>query len=248
MTIKLFNRQFQFSLLGLSLYVLLMALLCSLGFWQLDRSEQKKQLLMQQQLALDAGSVDLNRQSITDVDSVRYQKATLTGRYDNAHQFLLDNQIIDGKNGYFVLTPFFPDGPGRAVLINRGWLALGNNRNQLPNVEIQTKQAQVVGRINHFPSVGIKLKGAEIPTDNWPSVVQVIDSKVLSQKLGYELASFQIELEPAAEQGYKREWKINTPIPPEKHLAYAVQWFGLALTLTALFIWISIKKSSEHTA
>jgi surfeit locus 1 family protein len=71
---------------------------------------------------------------------------------------------------------------------------------------------------------------------------------VLTEKLGYEIASFQLELEPESQEGYKREWKINTAIPPEKHLGYAVQWFGLALTLTALFFWISLKKRSEYSA
>lgn len=248
MKFKLLDRTFQMSWLGLSAYASMMLLLCSLGIWQLGRAEQKKQLLLQQQVAIDSGIIDLNRQSVDDVLAVRYRKARLSGCYDLAHQFLLDNQIVDGKTGYFVLTPFRLDGQSPAILVNRGWLAVGNDRNQRPELAMQTEPSEIAGRINQFPSVGLVLNGAEIPTENWPSVVQVVDSKVLSQKLGYEIAAFQIELEPAAAEGYKREWKINVPIPPEKHLAYAVQWFGLALTLTALFIWISIKKPSEHSA
>ena len=248
MKFTLLNRSFQFSWGGLIVYLLLVTLLCSLGFWQLNRAEQKKQILLQQQEALDADSIEVNRQYIVDADAVRYRKATITGRYDQTHQFLIDNQIVDGKNGYLVLTPFFVEGAEYAVLVNRGWVALGKDRNSLPAVNFDAKQAQVTGRINHFPSVGFKLKGAEIPTDSWPSVVQVIDSNVLSEKLGYDLAPYQLELNPAADEGYKREWKINVPIPPEKHVAYAVQWFALALTLTALFIWISIRNRSEHTA
>lgn len=248
MNIKLLSWQFHISWIGLTTYLVLMTLLCSLGFWQLDRSEQKMQILEQQQIALDAASINLNQQPITDIEMARYHKAMLSGHYDNAHQFLLDNQIVDGKNGYFVLTPFFVDGQSRAILVNRGWVVLGQDRNHLPAVEIQSEQTHISGRINHFPVVGFKLKGAEIPTETWPSVVQVIDSRVLSNKLGYELEKFQLELDPLVDQGFKREWRINTPIPPEKHLGYAVQWFSLALTLTALFLWISLKKRSEHTA
>lgn len=236
------------SWLGVSAYVLMMLLLCSLGVWQLGRAEQKKQMLLQQQAAIDSGVINLNQQAVADVSAVRYRKAKLTGHYDLAHQFLLDNQIVDGKTGYFVLTPFRVDGQQATILINRGWLAVGGDRNQMPDLTMRTEPTEVTGRINQFPSVGLVLKGAEIPTENWPSVVQVVDSKVLSQKLGYEIAAFQIELDSSVAEGYRREWKINVPIPPEKHLAYAVQWFGLALTLTALFIWISIKKRSEHTA
>lgn len=248
MSFVLLNRVFQFSWLGLAGYLLLLTLLCSLGFWQLGRSEQKKQWLQQQQSALLAESIDLNQQENLDVDALRYQKVSVAGHYDVEHQFLLDNQIVDGKNGYFVMTPFFMAGQKRAVLVNRGWLPLGQDRNTLPSIELQAPPTHITGRINQFPGVGFKLKGAEIPTEGWPSVVQVIDSSVLSAKLEYPLAGYQLELEPSLAGGYKREWKTVTPIPPEKHLAYAVQWFGLALTLTVLFIWISIKNRSEHTA
>ncbi|PPD35929.1 MAG: hypothetical protein CTY19_00335 [Methylomonas sp.] len=248
MRLILFNRTVRISWIGLGIYVLLMLLLCSLGMWQLGRSEQKKQLLQQQQIALQAEGIDLNRHENLDIEVLRYHNVTVSGHYDTEHQFLLDNQIVDGKNGYFVMTPFFIDGQKMAVLVNRGWLPLGQDRNTLPTVEVQTSAAQISGRINRFPGVGFKLKGAEIPTDHWPSVVQVIDSHVLAAKLSYPLVDFQLELDSSIADGYKREWKIVTPIPPEKHLAYAVQWFGLALTLTVLFIWISIKNRSEHTA
>lgn len=248
MKFTLLNRSVQVSWLGLCVYLLLVTLLCSLGFWQLDRSEQKKQILLQQQAAFDADGIDLNREAIADVEAVRYRKAIVVGYYDAAHQFLIDNQIVDGQNGYYVLTPFFVDGADYAVLVNRGWVVLGKHRNILPEIDFDAKQTQVVGRINHFPSVGIVLKGAEIPTDSWPSVVQVVDANVLSKKLGYRIAPYQIELDASAGEGYKRVWKISVVIPPEKHLAYAVQWFGLALTLTALFIWISIRNRSEHSA
>ncbi len=242
MKITLINRQFYFSPLGVGLYFIVLALLCCLGFWQLNRSEQKKQFLEQQQNALQADALDLNQQTVIDVENVMYHRVAMRGRYDQAHQFLIDNQIMDGKSGYFVLTPFLIDKQERAVLINRGWLAAGNDRKVLPNVNLATTTDTITGRINHFPVVGLKLKGAEIPTESWPSVVQLVDTKVLSDKLGYELYDFQIELGADAANGYRREWKINTAIPPEKHIAYAVQWFGLALALTCLFVWISIKE------
>jgi surfeit locus 1 family protein len=248
MRIAILGREFRFTLLGLGVYGLLLALLCSLGFWQLGRAEQKRQFLQQQQAAIEAAILDLNRQAVMDSDAVRYQNATVTGRYDGAHQFLVDNQMLDGKPGYFVLTPFLIDQEKRAVLVNRGWVALGKDRKVLPDVSIKTEVQRINGRINHFPPVGIKLKGAEIPTDGWPAVVQVVDSRVLAAKLTYDLYDFQIELNADAAEGYRREWKISSTIPPEKHLAYAVQWFGLALTLTGLFIWISSRKRSEHTA
>jgi surfeit locus 1 family protein len=53
---------------------------------------------------------------------------------------------------------------------------------------------------------------------------------------------FQIELDKNLADGFKREWQTATVMPPEQHIAYALQWFGLALTLTILFFWYSFKK------
>jgi surfeit locus 1 family protein len=189
----------------------------------------------------------LNHQAPLDSEAVRYQKVSAIGRYDVEHQFLLDNQILEGKAGYFVLTPFLLDSGG-TVLVNRGWVALGKDRHVVPDVSIKQPVQHIQGRINHFPGVGIKLKGAEIPTENWPAVVQVVDTQVLSAKLVRELYDFQIELDADQPEGYQRQWRITTLITPEKHVAYAVQWFGLALTLTVLFFWKSSRKSSDHTA
>ena len=244
MKFTLFAREFRCSWWALGLYCLLTLLLCSLGFWQLSRGEQKAEFIRLQQIALAAEAMDLNRQKNLDKDSARYHKVLVSGRYDNAHQFLVDNQMQDGKPGFLVLTPFFVEEDSRAVLVNRGWLPLGKNRADLPDTGISSSVNKVLGRINYFPPVGIKLPGAEIPTEGWPALVQVVDSKVLANRLGYELYDFQVELDPLEAEGYKRDWKINTAIPPEKHLAYAVQWFGLALTLSVLFILKHIRKQS----
>jgi surfeit locus 1 family protein len=101
------------------------------------------------------------------------------------------------------------------------------------------------GRINQFPSVGIKLAGAEIPTEGWPSVLQVIDAQILTKKMGYTLLPFQIELDQNLPEGFIRDWQKTTVMLPEQHIAYAIQWFSLALTLSILFIWYSNKKSDE---
>lgn len=245
-----FKQRFNLPVLGWLLYLLMMILLCSLGFWQVKRAEQKTLFLRQQQLAIDAPMLNLNRQPLLDganLEAVRYQKVTVAGRYDEAHQFLIDNQIMDGKPGYFVLTPFLIEQERRAVLINRGWVPLGHNREVLPGVAMKSTVLQVDGRINFFPSVGIKLENAEIPSEGWPAVVQVVNHDVLAARLGYDLYSFQIELDSKSPEGYRRDWKISPVLPPEKHLAYAVQWFGLALTLTVLFFWINNRKSSEDS-
>ncbi|PPD40408.1 MAG: hypothetical protein CTY16_17655 [Methylobacter sp.] len=235
-----------FKLLPTAAYLLVMLILLALGNWQLNRAEEKRQFIgLQERQANKDEVMVLSASSPDDAQGFRYKKARLTGYYDVAHQFLLDNQIYAGKAGYFVLTPFVLEGGQKAVLVNRGWLPLPAKRTELPYIGIANTQANITGRINHFPSVGIKLANAEIPTENWPSIVQWVNSPVLAKKLGYPLFGFQVELDTQLPDGYTRDWHANTLMPPEQHTAYAMQWFGLALTLTLLFIVYSIKNYND---
>jgi len=227
-------------------YLCLLPLLIALGIWQLGRSEEKRIFLKQQEQGLASSEIIQLSASIEDnVDAHRYKKVQATGHYDQAHQFLIDNRISAGKAGYFVLTPFVLQGEAKAVLVNRGWVPLNQDRSVLPDIQIKNEQTVVRGRINRFPSVGIKLAGAEIPSEGWPSVLQVVDSQVLAKKLTYSIFSFQIELDKDLPEGFKREWQTTTIMLPEQHTAYAIQWFALAFTLTLLFIWYSCKRNDE---
>jgi surfeit locus 1 family protein len=243
MIIKIGRYTAKFAKLPTLAFVCVLPLLLSLGMWQLNRADEKQAFLQQQAQGQVA---EISRLSIATEDNaerLRYKKLEVTGHYDAQHQFLIDNQISEGKVGYFVFTPFILRGENKAILVNRGWLAANPDRSQLPDVSMTSEASIITGRANNFPSVGIKIAGAEIPTDTSPAVVQVVDSQVLAKKSGYPLFSFQLELDKELPQGFKREWHTSTIMLPEQHTAYAVQWFALAFTLTVLFLVYSFKKS-----
>lgn len=237
MKLTIAKTKFQFSVFSIMLYFVLIILLISLGFWQLDRSEKKRMFIKQQQLS--AEKTILKLVATIELNKDRYRKIELTGAYRPDKQYLIDNQIVNGQAGYYVMTPFKVFETGEALLINRGWVKLNKDRRVLPKIAVDDSKRIITGRVNAFPVVGIRLAGAEIPTEGWPSVVQVVDTQVLSNRLGYTLLPFQIELDKAMSHGYRRDWKKKTIMSPEKHIAYAVQWFGLALTLTILFFGFS---------
>ncbi len=232
----------KFKIIPTLVYLCSLVVLIALGMWQLDRSEQKRAFLKAQEQAAATETLHLSMAIENNTEILRYRNVEVVGHYDVKHQFLIDNQISAGKVGYFVVTPFILAGETKAVLVNRGWIPLNQDRSIPSDLEVKLPEAIIVGRINNFPSVGIKLAGAETPTEGWPSIVQVVDSNVLAKKLGYSLLPFQIELAKEMPDGYKREWRTSTIMQPEQHTAYAIQWFALALTLTILFIWYSFKK------
>jgi surfeit locus 1 family protein len=226
-------------------YLCLLPLLLSLGIWQLNRAEEKRQLIKLKEQRQVTQVLALSATLQESTETLLYKPIQAVGNYVSKQQYLLDNQVSQGKAGYFVMTPFRLKNENKAVLVNRGWLPLGKNRGDLPEINVDTKEITLTGRINRFPSVGLKLAGAEIPSNSWPSLVQVIDSVVLSKQLAYPLFDFQVELDKQSANGFTREWQTPQTMTPEKHLGYAVQWFLLALTLTVLFVKYGFKKPHD---
>ncbi len=227
-------------------FLVLMPILIALGMWQLGRAEQKRLILAELAQRQQDTKLQLRGDITVSPDSLRFRKVSVSGVYDVAHQFLLDNQIVAGKAGYFVLTPLLIGGSNKAVLVNRGWVPAGPDRSLLPDISLQANKVDISGRINRFPGIGLQLSGAEKPSDGWPSRLQLVYTKVLEKKLGYALFDFQVQLDEDQVNGFKRDWHTVVAMPPEKHVAYAMQWFGLALTLIILFLYYSCKKVRDE--
>lgn len=220
--------------------VLIVPVLLSLGFWQLGRADEKRALSDRQKVRQIEPAIRLMGEQ-GSLEELRYRNVEVSGRYDTEHQFLIDNQVANGVVGFFVLTPLRID-RSRAVLVNRGWIPMGRDRAELPDISLGITDVDVTGMVDHFPSVGYRLQGAEIPTDGWPAVVQVVDEKVLSDRLGYSLLPDQILLDPQHEGGYLRQWKPAAPrMTPEKHVGYAFQWFALTTVLVLFYLWRGFK-------
>ena len=221
--------------------VLIVPLLLSLGFWQLNRADEKGALIDRQKARQMEPAIQLSG-DYQNSDDLRYRNVAVSGRYDTEHQFLIDNQVVDGTVGFYVLTPLRIDHSLEAVLVNRGWIPMGRDRADLSDISLGITEVEVTGMVDHFPSVGYRLQGAEIPTEGWPAIVQVVDEKILSDRLGYRLLPFQILLDAQYEEGYLRRWKTAAPrMTPEKHVGYAFQWFALTTVLVLFYLWRGFK-------
>ncbi len=227
---------------SLSLFLLtflLILLFVGLGVWQLNRAKDKQALMnLYDQHQRDQPIV--LKQDNHDVLEMRYRKVIVTGEYDTRHQILLDNQVLEGQAGYFVLTPLQIEGTDVLVLVNRGWIPVGEDRSMRPRLDVLQKRVRITGTIEKFPAVGLTLKDAEVPSGEWPAVVQVIDSRYLAGLFGYNVLPYQVLLDATAGEGYLRAWRPAV-LFPERHRAYALQWFAFALTLAILFVWRSFE-------
>jgi surfeit locus 1 family protein len=225
--------------------LLLFPLLLSLGFWQLDRAQQKAELQAAFAERSQWPPAPLDGLDVADRDSL-YRRVIATGYYDNGHQVLLDNQLREGRPGYHVLTPLrLPT--GGAILVNRGWTPLGESRQTLPNITVTVEVITVKGWLAQPANPGLRLGDAAGADRNWPRVTPYIDYERLAVILGYPLQPAVILLEPNQPQGYLRDWRPRFGgFGPERHQGYAVQWFALAATLVILYFAAHIRRISAN--
>jgi len=223
--------------------LVMFGVLLALGFWQLDRAEQKKALLSQYGGKAEQTVFRLE----ADLGSTRglnYRSATVTGHYDNRHQMLLDNRTQAGRVGYEVLTPFLIRESGVAVLVNRGWVPLGQTRDRLPDVDVSGQPRQIAGRIR-IPPEKVFMLGEEGPRQGWPWRIQQIRIKALSGELGRPLLPVVLLLDADEPDGFVRRWKPLAGFGPERNIGYAVQWFGLAITLLVIYLVVNTRRVEE---
>ncbi|MFB7665959.1 SURF1 family protein [Kitasatospora sp. NPDC056138] len=114
--------------LGGTVVALLAIAVCLwLGSWQLGRFEDRASShtntgssAKAPEAAVPLASVLKGGAAEVGTDTVG-REVTVTGSYDSAHQLLVPDRTVDGRNGYYVLTPLrTADGPAAAVV--RGWV------------------------------------------------------------------------------------------------------------------------------
>ncbi len=173
-----------------------------------------------------------------------YQRVRVRGTYDGAHQFLLDNSIQNGIDGYQVLTPLLRPG-GVALLVDRGWVPFSGNRSELPQVALSGGAAvTLTGRVGRLPVAGLAFgRAPPVPGPSWPKVTSFPRMAELSAVLGRPLQRRILLLDPTAPDGYVRDWQLPG-MPAMENWGYAVQWWALAAAAGVIWLVLSLRRRS----
>jgi len=218
--------------------------LIALGLWQLDRETEKKSLQAQYDSRQSGPAQAVTQINWSEAD-LSYQKVMVTGQYDNERYFLLDNRIQGGRVGYEVLMPFVTEN-GESLIINRGWIAQGGTRAQLPVLEPVSERVTVVGSIYVPLSEPFMLSNIqETSAGTWPVVVQKIDISEWRALLELPLQPFSVRLAEDSPGALEVDWQVINMLP-EKHRAYAVQWFTMAVALLLLYLYYGTRNPTHR--
>lgn len=197
------------------------AIVCvRLGFWQLDRHEQRaaQNAVIEQRL----GENPIDASLELDPDLLEYRRARIEGVFDFSREVIEQGRVVNGVPAVYVVTPLVTRNGG-ILLVERGY-ALSPDARGVDVATLREADSVVV------EGVLVRLDGGTLPSDTtWPIYVRRADPAVLQQL-------FEEPLQPLVLR--------RTVMPPDQprgmgaaplpqltggpHLSYAVQWFLFA--------------------
>ena len=199
-----------------------------LGVWQIERAAHKEGLLQAFNSEQESPPIRLTSQSPD------WSRVFVDGIFDSSRQILIDNQIYKGKVGYKIFTPFrFDD--NKIVLVDRGWIAQGQSRSDLPQLNILEKKSRIIATVTS-PEQGV-LAGSELLTNEWPRVSQTKAVEVIASAFKEPILDIVLVLDPGSSQITEFIQIKPFAITPVKHYGYAMQWFTMSIVLLGMFLY-----------
>jgi surfeit locus 1 family protein len=230
--------------------IALLYTMVSLGLWQLGRADFKQSL--QEQIEQRKGQPVSSLDELTgSTEDRRFLPVSFTAEYDVEHSFLLDNKIFNGRVGYHVYTPV-KISEGRAILVARGFIDIGESREQLPDFDTPEGVIAFSGLLDLPPSKTLVLAENVQQTERWPVVLQYIDLDEISRLSGYEFYDMVLWLKPdSAEDIKQKNGSLEYDLPvlnlnAAKNNGYAFQWFAMSLALLIIYIVVNTKRHADR--
>lgn len=240
-SLEIGSRQFQPSWIGLILVLVTLPILIRLGFWQLSRAQEKEDIIetVEQRKHLPELSLD----DAIAMDDADQRKVVFLGEALSQHFVVIDNQKQGSQLGYEVLGIFQPESSTKAVIISRGWLPRKDFYQKVPEIPEFT-DAIIKGRLyfSKGDNAAVNANAVWEEYDN-KSLIGAFDMKTVEEKftqLGYDVEPFIVRQNADESSSFIRNWSWFAGTP-KKHIAYAVQWFAMALAVLVLFLIMALK-------
>lgn len=219
--------------------VLFIAVFVALGFWQLDRAAQKKELLAQ--FASGDGYMPLDGR----LPEKPFQPIEARGQFEGERQVFIENIVRDGQIGRFVITPLRLAGAEALLLVNRGWVPGSNRNDTIARIDVADNVRRVRGRAGHLPRVSVRPGEAFDDAGDWPKSATYPTLDEVAAQLDAELQPVVLLLDPAEDDGFQRQWQPQQSGPMTNY-SYAFQWFAMATAVLVILVWRMKKRVAAY--
>lgn len=218
-------------------FILAMCALCvRLGFWQLDRLEQRRArnavVLAGMRQAPRPADAALIAEMTGDAARLVYRRVVARGRYLPESGFVLRGRVENGGPGVHLATPLLLEGEGAVLLVNRGWAPApdGATPPQLPAPPAGV--VTVEGILQQVPVT--QDRGGRSVSARGDTTYRRLDLAVVRARLGRPVLPMYLQVlgDTGAAARAARTLPVAVPPPPldeGSHLGYAIQWFSFAL-------------------
>lgn len=218
-------------------------IMLKLGLWQLDRAEQKQQRLEIVEKSGEMGKMPLRSALQLSMEEILDTTVQLNGNVKLDTVFYWDNRIVEGMVGYQIIVPVVTD--YGTLLVDFGWVSLGSSREFLPQVSLPATLNDESAVITQ-PQLNAFVKETLSLESPWPKRIQQVDFDIVSQHLGVEPLPYVAVLQESYKGQFVKNYK-PVVMPPEKHLGYAIQWFGLAIAAFVIYGFALWKQHERRT-
>ncbi len=224
--------------------VIVFSILVKLGFWQLERGQQKQQ--WQAALNERQASTELDYSQLLALPTTENPtgfKLTTQARPATEYIYLLDNQVLDRRVGYLAYQAFEISPTQPWLLVELGFVAGGHNRAVLPEIEPVKQPLQLKGRV--YQKESNPMSSQLMAEPGWPKRIQNLNLGQLSELIGHPLANSVLQPSNLPNDTRPHPWQ-PIPLSAQKHQGYAVQWFSMAGVFGFIMLYLLFRKLKQR--
>ena len=216
------------------------AIAANLGAWQLRRAAQKIALqdALETRAKLSALTASELARTAEQVEPQHYRPVQLRGQWLQQRSVFLENRQMNGRVGFYLVTPLQLEGRPEVVLVQRGWVPRDlRDRTLLPAIATPVGTVDVDGHIAPPPA-----RLYEFAPSTAGLIRQNLDLGEFARETGLPLAPvsvLQAESASNAGDGLLRQWP-RPAVDVQKHYGYAFQWFALGALMAGLYVWFQL--------
>lgn len=203
--------------------VVVFSLLVNLGYWQLNRGEEKKRIeqsmIQRESAPYTPLTTFVSSVSTLTTDSVNGVKVIADIAHTTNRLIYLDNQTFEGKVGYLVYQLFTLTDGQNHLMVELGFISGVDDRRTLPVVPKLSELSNLKGRLYTRASNPLSL---DLMAEELEHIrIQNLNFAQLEVFTGLPIFPAVLQPDQLADWPLPLVWK-PLPMPSTKHIAYAV--------------------------